>query len=72
LAETMIGLFVPNLPIYFYILLFYFIYSKCVNGIARGNHSFAGLVNPLTEGQNPVRLFYIKFLAILPYVNDKF
>jgi hypothetical protein len=40
--------------------------------MANGNQSLVGLVNPLTDGQNPVNPFSIMFLAILPYVNDRF
>lgn len=34
--------------------------------MAKGNQSLVGLVNPLTEGQNPVSPFSIIFFAILP------
>lgn len=48
------------------ILLFSLISSMWVKGIARGNQSFVSLVKPLTDGQNPVKPFSIKILAILP------
>ncbi len=53
-------------------LLFSLSSNIWVKGIANGNQSFVGLVNPRIDGQNPVNPFSMIFLAIFPYANDRF
>lgn len=40
--------------------------------MANGNHDFGASTSPRVDEQYPVRPFYTRILAILPYVKARF